>query len=514
MPVERELKLVAPREDLIRLERSPVLAGRGSAPERQEQLDSTYFDTADARLARRDLALRVRRTNGRYVQTLKRGGGVVRGEWETTLDGAQPEPGPLFVMAGEEDLVDLDVAELRPVLTTRVERRLQEIRIDGHRGEHRIEVALDLGELEADERRQPVAELELELLEGEPAALYELALELGREVPLRLETLSKAARGEMLRTGLAPPWRKSLKVDLGDAETVDDAMAAIFGACYEHWLANQAAAIDGRDSEGVHQLRVALRRLRSALVLFKQALPPDRLSTLKDESRTVVKGLGRARDLDVISEQLVRPLCQARPDDRALEALAARLDAARQATYAADVRPGLTAASYTLFTLDFGGWVAGRGWRDTASEISTVQEGAITDFARAMLDQRLKTVRKRGRGFADLDAMQRHELRIAIKKLRYALDFTGSLFPRKRVKAMLKTLGDLQDGLGAANDLALAGEQLRGIAGRARGTEARRVAEASGFVLGWHAAAIDGASKELKSLWRAFKAEPPPWRTG
>lgn len=514
MPVECELKLVADQDDLVRLLRSPALDGRQSAPERVERLESVYFDTEDGRLAERRLALRVRHVDGRFIQTLKRGEGPVRGEWETTLDSEQPLPGPLFTMAGEDDLAGIDLRSLRPVLASHIDRRRREIRLNGDDGEHRVEVALDLGELEAAGRSQPVAELELELLEGEPAALYDLALELGRTAPIRLETLSKAARGELLRTGAAPGWQKAKRVDLKDGRTVDQAMAVIFDACYEHWLANQAAALDGRDSEGVHQLRVAIRRLRSVFALFKDALPADRLAAHKREAKAVLGCLGRARDLDVIALQLVLPIRSERPDDPALEGLAARLEDARQAAYRDEVRPGLEAVSYSLFALEFGGWVARRAWRQSDDRaVLALQARPVEEFARAILDKRVKVVRKRGRGFQRLDAAERHQLRIAIKKLRYALDVLRSLFPAKPVKTMLKTLSELQDRLGAANDLAVASDRLERITKEARGAQARRLASATGFVLGWHAAGERQAAGELRSLWRAFKNERPAWQT-
>lgn len=512
MPVECELKLAAPPDDLRALLRSPAVADRQSTPEQVQRLESVYFDTEDGRLAKRHLALRVRRLEGRFIQTLKRGDGPVRGEWESTLESNAPLPAPLFMMAGEDDLVDLDVRVLRPVLASHIERRLREIRIDGANGPHRVELALDIGDLEADARRAPVSELELELIEGEVAALYDLALELGRSASFRLETLSKAARGALLRTGVGPSWQKAKRVDLESCRTLDDAMAVIFDACYEHWLANQAAAIDGRDSEGVHQLRVGLRRLRSAFALFKDALPPERLAAHQQEARSVLKCLGTARDLDVLAEQLVGPLRTRHPDDRTLEALADRLERARRAAYRDDVRPGLEQPACTLFSLDLGSWVTGRGWRRGGDErIQARQAQPLEAFARSLLDRRLATVRKRGRGFDRLDARQRHELRIAIKKLRYALDFLRSLFPTKPVKAMLRTLSDLQDRLGASNDLAVARKHLDRLAAGARGEEARQLATAAGFVLGWHAARAGVAERELRALWRSFKNERPVW---
>lgn len=509
--VECELKLVASAADLLKLARSPAVERRALGAERTDQLESIYYDTPDRQLAAQDLALRVRRVDGRYVQTLKHGQGVVRGEWEMALEDAAPDPGSLFEMAGLDGLQAIGPGDLVPVLTTTVERRLRQLRLNGPgEQQHVLELALDTGELTAGDQRAPVAEVELELLEGDPYALYDLALELAEQAPFRIETLSKAARGALLQSGAAPGFQKALGVQLDEEATVDEAMSRIFTACYDQWLANQAAALDGRDSEGVHQLRVAVRRLRSAFALFKQALPPAQLAEHQDRARAVLQCLGRARDLDVLVEQLLAPVRAGYPDGPGLAGLAERLEAARRVAYEQEVRPGLTSATYTRAVLSLGSWIGRRGWR-VPGTVAEIQSQTIADFSRSLLDRRLKTVRKRGRNFDRLDAGERHRLRIAIKKLRYALDFCRSLYPRKGVKTTLRLLGDLQDHLGATNDLAVARQHLDRVLGRTRGRDGKDLAGAAGFLLGWHSARASGLEAETRRLWRRFKREAPVW---
>ena len=141
-----------------------------------------------------------------------------------------------------------------------------------------IEAALDLGAIEANGATLPIAEIELELLEGSPEALYALALELDALAPLQLETRSKSARGYALAAGAAAGLaqggaaRRSSRGRHGRRERI----RPILRDCLQHWCANEAAALDGRDPEGVHQMRVALRRLRSAFSVFGRLIEPER----------------------------------------------------------------------------------------------------------------------------------------------------------------------------------------------------------------------------------------------
>ena len=213
----------------------------------------------------------------RYLQTLKSDdtGGLVayRGEWQTPLGSAEPDLGLLPAEASE--VLDGLVApgELRSLFTTRVRRQTRRLAAGANGGPPSlIEAALDLGAIEANGRSQPIAEIELELLEGSPKALYDLALELDALTPLQVETRSKSVRGYTLAGGEPPAAQKALPVELKRRTTVDAALGTILRACVQHWCANEAAALDGRDPEGVHQMRVALRRLRSALALFRRLI--------------------------------------------------------------------------------------------------------------------------------------------------------------------------------------------------------------------------------------------------
>ena len=229
--------------------------------------------------------------------------------------------------------------------------------------------------------------------------------------------------------------------------TVDDAIQAILRSCVEQWCANEAAAHDGSDPEGVHQIRVAIRRLRSAFSLFKPLLDPAKRAWLSGEAKAIVDGLGPARDWDVFRVELLAPVAKARPD-AALARLAAAAEAARTEGYA-QVRAAIEAPSYTRYMLQLRGWIEARGWREAPTERGEAWlERPIVDFAAHVLGKRQRKALKLGRDFGELSAKERHQVRIALKKLRYATEFFSALYPRKRAKPYLAALKELQDGLG------------------------------------------------------------------
>jgi inorganic triphosphatase YgiF len=83
------------------------------------------------------------------------------------------------------------------------------------------------------------------------------------------------------RQGEPPAATKAKRVELAKHASVDDAVAVIFAACLEHWTANEAAALSGIDAEGVHEMRVALRRMRAAISDFRKIIPVTQVSWLK-----------------------------------------------------------------------------------------------------------------------------------------------------------------------------------------------------------------------------------------
>ncbi|MEO1089235.1 MAG: CYTH and CHAD domain-containing protein [Pseudomonadota bacterium] len=509
MNAEVELKLSAAGEDLEALAER-ALRGKGSA-RRPKRLVSTYYDTPDRRLASKGLSLRVREVDGAFVQTVKaEAPGLARAEDEAAVGDQRPDLGRIGDAAMRSRIGAVFPEELAPVSVTDIVRRtvLVEQRDDLGRTSA-VEVALDKGQLRASGQTEAVAEVELELKAGSPGAVFTMARAFVDAGATRLITRSKAARASDLAAGTAPPARRAARVELDRELPIGEALGRVLDNCFQQWWANHEAAFDGRNPEGVHQLRVAVRRLRSVLAVFGPLLAPSRLTWLKDEARAVMGALGQARDLDVFDTELLPPLLNVRPNDGALGRLRAVAADARAEAYEA-VRTNLASARYTTFFLGFGDWVEARGWHADADAPTRAALGLpLAGFAGGVLEKRAKVVRKRGKRFADLPIETRHEVRKDLKKLRYAADFFRDLYDGERTKPYLKRLATLQDAFGHANDVAVAETLLHGLGAT---DDDHRLAEARGLVLGWYGHASTDTERELLKGWRAFSDATPFWR--
>ena len=317
--LEIELKLGGDPAALDRGWRAAVPAGGGSTSRR---LRSTYFDTGDFRLRRRGFTLRIREEGERLVQTLKSDGpssaGAVlkRNEWSRPVEAPVPSLPVASDPAIRDAIGPLQAAELAPAFSTDVMRRTAVVEVTApDHGTALVELALDSGEIRARNRVDTIAELELELIEGPASALYELAMTLQASAPLSIQTASKAKRGYVLAGGESYAGYKAPALALAEGISVDEALGKIFRTCANQCAANHDAVLDRSDPEGVHQFRVALRRMRSALVVFKTVLPAEDAAWLEREACRLIDLLGPARDWDVFITETLAAVRDARPDD-------------------------------------------------------------------------------------------------------------------------------------------------------------------------------------------------------
>lgn len=518
-PLEIELKLALPRDKADALFDDPLLRRHARGEVRSRQLRAVYYDTPDRRLHGRELDLRVRQSGRRFVQTLKgatngSAAHFARREWEVE----RPDLAPDLKAFGDPAVLDriglVLPEELVPVFETSVRRRILDIAWSHAGGPPAlIELALDTGVVSVNGKTTPIAELELELKAGDPADLYDLADSLRRIAELRLEPLAKSARGWLLVTGEPPPWHKPGAPAVNAGMTVEGGLAAVLGSCLGHWIANEAAARDGRDPEGVHQLRVALRRIRSALTLFQPALGDVVREYWNGELRWVLGELGPARDLDVLATVMLPPLVASRRDDAALGAFGEAVER-RRAAARGRVGEALASRRYGDLVLGFAAWVARGGWRSGAEiEVLLRQREPLAGFADRILAKRHRQVQKRGRQFAALDAEARHKARIAMKKLRYGTEFFADLYPGKEVRRFRKATTRLQDVLGHLNDVSVASTQVaRLVAEEPPGPAQASAAIGGGQLIGWYAAQVPGLEPEAVAGWDAFRRLEPFWR--
>lgn len=491
---------------------------RELAPEgarlRSVRLTSVYLDTPDRALSRLGAAVRLRKEGRRWTQTVKHGRRMQSGLSSPVEDEA-PAPGGRFSLdrVAEADARAALEAALAgrapaPVFETRIRRTLLTLERDGAE----IEIALDVGEIAAADRREPLRELELELKRGAPAALYRLTAEVAPPGALRFSRRSKAERGYAVAAGEAavtdpPPVVKSGALALSPELTAEQAAATALRACLDQIAANAFAAQADDRPEGPHQLRVGLRRLRTAATLFREALGGPPLEALRAEARELAAVAGAARDLDVLLEERLRPLAAAIPDVAALEAALREAQGARRAVLQGRLREARTRD----FVLELGAFVEGRGWlRPEDFQQSAALAQPAAEAAAAALDERWRRAAKLGERLGEIDDEGRHELRKRLKALRYAVEFFEALWPRKRVRRFLKRLKALQEDFGALQDAATARALL--LDADAPGAGDPAAARAAGYLLGRAEAEALALRPALRRDWKALAAAGPFWR--
>ncbi|MHC5347589.1 CYTH domain-containing protein [Metapseudomonas furukawaii] len=231
MNKETEIKLRASRETLEALRNHPLLKKRNKSGWERRELFNQYYDTPERDLARARVALRLRRDGDQFIQTLKTRGQSVAGlsernEWDWYLTKAKLDPKKLTDDCWPASLAELDKKQLGPIFTTDFHRDRAEIAWGRGKAKVVIEAALDLGKVIAGKQEEEICELELELRQGEPDALLELAAELAAELPLMPCDISKAERGYRLHD--ADSYHLGLPLPELTAETsLDDAFAAL-----------------------------------------------------------------------------------------------------------------------------------------------------------------------------------------------------------------------------------------------------------------------------------------------
>lgn len=516
--IESELKISLDAAEMSRLRRSPVVSRLRVAPGRTRELVSIYYDTPDHALAAAGVSLRLRRTGRAWVQTVKRRTGAVQSSgFFAHEEDERPAPGGRLALDGPDPDGALAAvrevvgdAPLAPVFETRVRRRVERLRT-AEGGE--VELALDEGEIVAGAARSPIREAEIEHLSGEVDAVFAVARALFPTGPVRFAAENKAARGyELARTGtldatVAP--RSAATLPLDGATTVEAAARDILRDCLAQVATNAVVVEEGTAIEGPHQLRVGLRRLRTAFALFAPVIGCPAMEALGATARDLGRDVGALRDADVLLDEVVADAVGTGLDAAAVDALAAALAARREAVRA-EVRAELAAGPATGFLFDLATFVETRGWlAPTDYEQSARLATPIAEAAPAMLRKRHRKVMKTGRRIRELDSEGLHGLRKELKKLRYAVDMLGPLYEKDEVAPYLRSLKDLQDAFGSMNDAAMAGEKLTGAHDPAPNDPAAQ--RAIGWVLGTLAARAARDRPGLFDRWDRLAGAKPFW---
>ncbi len=510
MSEEMELKLALAPGDAGRFRRHPLLGSLKQGPARTEHLVNTYYDTAALRLQKSRIALRIRQAGKQLVQTIKRDAmpgqsGFVRGEWERPVATDAPDlsgiddPGLRAVLVPRRGRL-----VLMPVFATDFRRTVWLLKT----ADAEVECALDVGEIRAGKASRTICEVELELKSGNPAELFAMAQHLNRTVPLRLELASKAARGYALAAGAKPGPKFSQAVQLHAAMTGQTAISVIGQACLAQMVGNIEGAQQGKDPEYVHQLRVGIRQLRGALSAFRKEIAAEDRQAISAEMRWLLQEVGPAREWDVLLEETFAPLMKRFHGREGLKRLKTLAEEHRAAEYER-LRQSLRSPRCGEILLQTAAWLDAWSRQEHGAE-ATEESGArlpLKELAAEILQERHRKVAKLGRRIRKLDAAELHQLRIEIKKLRYAARFFETLWPKRASSRYIAALGNLQNVLGAMNDAAVADGHIEQLAGEA-GAGAEHDA---GLLLGWISAHLRVRRRELRAVWERFTKMEAFW---
>jgi inorganic triphosphatase YgiF len=534
MAVETELKLILPPNTAAGILRRPALRSLMTAapdadanPEpdtepnpaglHRNKLHSTYFDTPDQWLAGHRMALRVRRIGRKRIQTLKSPAPGPDGlqnfqEIEAEIDTDRPQLAAVTDAKLSRRLVREDVwNRLHPVFETRFHRAA----FLTTQGDSEIEVAVDLGSINAGGRRLPIAEIELELKSGDPAALYvlaeQLALQLSEEFPVRLGAETKAARGYALAEGRQAEPHKAKAITLPSDMSTEEGFVAIVNNCLDQLRANEEAVLSTEDDEAIHQFRVALRRLRAIVSAYRDLVDDDVQATISIDLRWMQRQFGPARDLDVLIAETLQPIhhrLRAQPAfDQLIETAETARAEARRTAHLAIENPRYVSMLIQLYRNLHSG-----DWRRASAR---ARLGApIGDFARPLLQSRHKRLMKLGLRYRTLPEPELHRLRILAKKMRYAAEAFHSLYKPKTTKKYLGSLAAIQDSLGSLNDAFVSRHLLSTLAQRLMVDRGMAAADANllqGLVLGWQTARIDRDLGGFEQVWQNFAEEKRFW---
>ncbi len=378
-----------------------------------------------------------------------------------------------------------------------------------------IEFAVDSGEIRTlvnGRTAVPVSEVELELLKGSPSGLFDVARALADEAPLTVSVESKAERGLRALEGRDVSAHKAGPLALSSDATAEEAFRATLLHCLRHIARNVPAVAEARDPEGVHQLRVGLRRLRAALTAFGDAFRVETLEPLRAQAKELSGALAGTRDLDVFATDLLTQVEKTSADEPGLAKLRLLLEEER-ATCWDEAVASVRSDVFTSFLIDLAAAAEARVWREGAEpqRLLEMVEPASA-LARRALGKRLAKAKKLTKHMAALSPDDRHALRIQLKKLRYAAEFFAPLFERKKTAPFLKQLSELQDIFGTMNDAEMAGKIVARLLKAGGADEREDLRAAAGLISGWHMGRADLNWKKAMRRWKQFSKTPLFWK--
>jgi len=498
MAIETELKLRISSEHMMRLKRHPFLRSMSIKPAISRKLYSVYFDTPNLKLHHARMALRLRRIGKQYVQTLKGGGGVqaglhLRNEWETPIAGEKLDFAALEAI-GASPLKPSLRNKLQPLFLTDFTRSIRMVEFEGAL----IEMAFDSGEVRARESVHLISELELELKSGEPLQLFRLALALLDIVPLEIESTSKAEYGYNLHMPVSATVAKSSNAKFDSVDAVGGVLQTMVWSCLSHLQANLSGALQHVDDEYLHQLRVALRKLRVVLRMVAEQHSDAELENFREQVSALATSLGSTREWDVFTAQTLPSVRKHLGKQSGLKAIAQRSEELRLQHHQA-VHATLQSGSFQHLLLGLGAWMYGEFWHNFS------HDGELQFFAAENLHKHSRKVHLYSKYLQyPIDVGGLHRLRIACKNLRYSAELFASIHDAKKIQAYVDILAKLQDVLGELNDHSVAYQLLKEL-------DSSLNQKTIGLINQEIERSYSKLLQSMPKVWKRFVKQPEAW---
>jgi inorganic triphosphatase YgiF len=503
---ELELKVELSKSDMERLAGDLPGADVEAGPASTQKIKTVYFDTPEHNLHAAGMSLRLRRQNGHWLQTLKAEQQVADGvsnpiELEAPVDAEEPDVSRIADKKLKRAVQQaVKGTTLHPVFETIVKRTTRTLKAR----ESEIELAVDDGEVRAGEASQELREAELELKSGTAEGLLLAAETLLSGHELRLSRRSsKAERGYRLaqgKTGTTAEPLKASPVHLGRDDTCRKAFVAILASATQQVVVNREVVLTTDDPQGAHQLRIGLRRLRSALYALRPLANGTSLQAFERCARDMGRHVAALRDADVLIADIHAPMEAVSADKAGFATLHDALVEERQ-TRRDELRTILGGPVWTRLQLYL------TLWPRTLEEHRRLDK-PIAKHARKVLTKAWKTSAHYGARLERLDEAHRHEMRKALKKLRYQIEFLAPLYKARKAEGFVRQLKALQDIFGYVNDVTTA-PRLQQIA-RQRTADCD-AAGAAGYIVGRHEAQAAHEWKKAGKAWRRLERTPQFW---
>jgi triphosphatase len=485
-----------------------VIAGLGVGTDAPFAYEATYFDTDDLDLRRHQVELRLQHTDGQSVQAIKsrahESNTFAFQVHELAISDCQPNIDHARSLLPRSVRDAISLSALKPLF------RISSRRVVHHLANrfYKAEVSFDEGFIEAADRRRRFSEVEFELKGGAFDSYSKECLAVLDQVPASILIDSKAERGYRLALGELPQPVFAHSTLLAGQVPLPDAILRIFRTSLAHLLHNHPSVTLSGRPESIHQMRIGVRRLRSAIRMFRPVLCLEGARDVLEDLRGLFARLGEVRDADVFLSETLPVVAKAGLGDRLKSVLRQEVAAFRKATYR-EVRDELTSPDFARLVVQLNDWIEGRRWLKADQPIDALlTERAAEEFVAPRITKLYLKLLKCGFKARHGTLDDWHRTRIAAKKLRYGGEpLIAALMPTIDSGNFSKRLSRLQTSLGHLNDLQTITPFLSRVRSHVQGSNQRDFEAADYFCRGWSGAATASFVREAETAMERFEKD-------